>query len=359
MTRRIAKLLSAASLALSVASASAQPPLRERPEPVTSHWEGIAWQTDNAGSPMSLDGLTQAWGDEFDTLDVGCFDYTRKVGQHNWYAIAHDSGQDLAHGVCPSAAPSPYSISNGVLGITLSHPRGEWQTGALLGVDPMSEGRSFCYPLIVGRIKLPSAVPPHTDVWPSLWAEARYFRPGTDYEYPEIDILESWSDAGPAGSNQITLHEWPAKTRGSGLLPEHRYKTLKVAGGAPRDDQFHTYAIDTTSRRWWIYYFDGREVARLPMRGMEMRRPLSLRLSLSLGHKSAPDPAASYTMYVDYVRVYQARNTAPAALGALVSGDRDGRAADWFSRHRDHPERAFGRRDRNRGSRQGSTDCDG
>jgi hypothetical protein len=313
--QRLPAFFALGALAISTATI-ADPPAQ--PETITSHWEDIGWSKANAGAPMSLAGLTKVWGDEFDNLDVACFDYTRKVGDHRWYTNAHDTS-GIAHTHCAPGGPNPLSILNGALKITLSYTQGEWRTGAIMGNNPMGEGRAFCYPLIVGRIKLPSAVPERMDVWPSLWAETRYARPGGGFDYPEIDILETWAITLPRGTNQVTLHEWAVKNPGGQGLGASRYKNLKIPGGAPFDDQFHTYAIDTTSRRWWIYYFDGMEVARLPLLGKEMRKPLALRLDLALAAKSAPDTSASYSIYTDYVRVYQAKPTASGAEDRMVA----------------------------------------
>jgi beta-glucanase (GH16 family) len=256
------------------------------------------WDTSHAGAALSLTNYTLSFDDEFNTLDDGCYNWA-KIGTHKWYTIK-DGQDNFATDRCANAATPSMKVSGGVLSITAAYVNGVWQSGTLMAVDPSSEGFQQTYGYFEARIKLPSSIPAGLDIWPAFWAQGRYTLPGTAYNYPEIDVLENWSAVG-RGANRVTIHQWPSKPANLTSLAAHRLASF-ATNKTPFDGQWHTYGVKMTPTLW-IIYTDGLESGRFPMI-TDMQKPIYPILDLSLFSAPTAAHTASYTMSVDYVRVY-------------------------------------------------------
>ncbi len=125
---------------------------------------------------------------------------------------------------------------------------------------------------------------------------------------PVYTTTEQWGE----------IHEWPQTPHhGVGQIASHvfsgftpHYKTF--------DGQWHTYGLLKTAK-WWIVYCDGLEFGRYPLLGAEMDQPIYPLLDVALNFDAArAAPGSSFTMYVDYVRIYQQaghRSLGPRAPG--------------------------------------------
>jgi hypothetical protein len=235
--------------------------------------------------------------DEFDQLDVGCFSFQGSAGPHRWYI---QSNASAGGGVAISPCHSQVSVADGVLNITLANQGGKWVTGELAGMNGGGDGQGFRPPFYVeARIRLPSQVPPGLDVWPAFWMNGRWSLPGTGHPYSEFDILEAWGQSHPTAA--ITLHLWPARPA-EATTPVHTARSMP-GSFSPFDDQWHTYALLVDSARACTY-FDKVQQGCIPTAGLPLDAPLYPMLTLGLKGPVTADPSATYTMQVDYVRIW-------------------------------------------------------
>ena len=287
MRHVVARIL-AVSLALAFTDADCAPPDRT---PFAS------WDRSNAGGGPGIKGWTLAFDDEFDSLDVGGFRWTGPGGPHHWY-IRNGAASGAA--VTPCAPGAQVSAGDGVARLTLAYRNGAWTTATLEALDPVQEGFKTFRGYFEARIKLPPNPPAGLDVWPAFWVQGRWTSPGADYSYTEVDGLEAWSLSHP--TNQMTIHQWPAKSPHPDL-PAHRQTSLKTSLN-PFDGRWRTYGIKVTDREVCTYV-DRTEAGCIPSARLDLRQPLYPIVDLAL-KQAAPeaDKSATYTMYVDWVRVW-------------------------------------------------------
>jgi hypothetical protein len=273
--------------------AAANPALAQTPG-------GGSWGTTQRGAALNLTGYKLSFDDEFNTLDLACFSYSQHVGSHHWYLFGGSVSGLNNNPTCQSNL-SPYvSVSGGVLSITGNRQGGVWFSGSISTMDTQGEGFKQQYGYYEARVQLPITTVKSIDYWPSFWVNSRYTSPGS-FNYPELDILESWSQS-KNGLNVSTLHAWPSSPVNS-QLPLHELSSLQT-GSSVFDGKWHTYGLQFTPH-WWTVYFDGAALGRYPVSASYMNRPMYPVLDLAVSDHTLPsNAAASYTFYVDYVRVY-------------------------------------------------------
>jgi hypothetical protein len=252
------------------------------------------WIPPQAGAPPATANYPLAVDDEFNTLNWTCFRW-KPAGNHTWYTQpTQPGGAGVAAVSCDGV-----SVKDGVAQITLRNVGGVWTTGRLQMVDPFSEGRSFRRGYFQARIKLPSKTPAGLDVWPAWWVNGRWTKRGTDYAYTEIDILEAWSISHRRAD--ITAHVWPASPPRV-ELPTHAATSIP-SSLIPFDDQWHVWGLRLTDAQACVD-IDGASQGCLPTATL-VDSPVYPLLSLDVKTAArSTDPAATYTMYVDWVRVY-------------------------------------------------------
>jgi beta-glucanase (GH16 family) len=260
---------------------------------------GGSWDMSQRGAALDLSGYKLSFDDEFNSLDLACWQ-SKPLGSHHWY-IYNTGSSGIASTPCASGFGANVSVSGGVLSLTARRQGGVWTTGAIQSMDMAAEGFKQQYGYFSARIKLPAATPKGVDLWPSFWVQSRWTLPGS-YEYPELDVLEAWSVT-TKGRNEVTLHAWPASPADPAVLPAHQQAPL-ATGSAAFDGKWHVYGVRFTPN-FWTVYLDGAEWARYPVNASYMNKPVYPILDLAVSPSTASSGApASYTMYVDYVRVY-------------------------------------------------------
>lgn len=162
--------------------------------------------------------------------------------------------------------------------------------------------QSFQYGRIEARMKLPQT----QGIWPAFWALGNNFEADGWPLGGEIDIMEH------VGSEPSLSHGALHGPGYSGKTPI--FGTHDV--GEPVDANYHTYAVewDRQSIRWLVddqvFYQVTR--AQVEVYGQWVYdQPFWLLLNVAVGGEwpGSPDASSSFPqrLYVDYVRVYQAR----------------------------------------------------
>jgi hypothetical protein len=262
-------------------------------------WPNTAWMRRAPGSPPPLGGYRLVFDDEFDRLDVGCYHWGKPVGPRHWYTMDGDR-VGVASTPCPGGPDSPVSVAGGVLAITASYRNGAWRSGNLEAVNPSGEGFRISRGYFEARIRLPRQVPQGLVAWPAFWIQGRYTFPGTGYSYTELDILESWSRP-RADVNVVSLHQWPGRPPQHEVIA-HRVRSLRTRQAA-FDGAWHVYGALVADDRICAY-LDNRELACFPAAGADLRAPLYPIVDLAVQSAATEARGTSYTMFVDYVRVY-------------------------------------------------------
>ncbi|MBN1139666.1 MAG: family 16 glycosylhydrolase [Anaerolineae bacterium] len=169
-----------------------------------------------------------------------------------------------------------------------------------------SNKAEFAYGRIEARLKIPYG----QGVWPAWWSLGNDIGEADWPACGEIDIMEN------IGSEPATVHgtiHGPGYSGGSGIGGAYNLPTGNLS------DAFHTYAIEWEPDliRWFIddtNYFTA-TVDDIPA-GMEWvyDHPFYLLLNVAVGGNwpGYPDDTTTFpqTMHIDYVRVYQAAETA-------------------------------------------------
>jgi hypothetical protein len=287
---RLCTTLGAVALAALSAGCSRRPPAQPNAHP--------GWTQPPAGQAAAASDLISGkliFDDEFDTLDVGCFSFTGSAGDHRWY-IQKNAGSGIEQHPCSGQI----TVDQGVLSMRMSKAGDVWRSGEVAGMDAGRDGKSFAPPFYAeARIKLPAQIPPGLDVWPTFWMNAAWSSPGTERPFSEFDILEAWGQSGAQAP--ITLHVWPARPP-EATVPVHAHWSI-FTKFSPFDGQWHAYGlkIDATQA---CAYRDRVLQGCIARTGLPMDGPFYPVVSLNLKGPATADPSATYTMQVDYVRIY-------------------------------------------------------
>jgi len=160
--------------------------------------------------------------------------------------------------------------------------------------------------------------------WPAFWLMTDYMTDhlkGIKVPCDELDIIEAYGGEGPREPNafdsyMITPHCWDQgeagkateKTAFEGLHNPVRMRRLGIPSAW--FEAFHTYGCEITEADT-IYYCDNIEVGRHATFPLSRQRPFFFLINLATGG-GWPVDLSRYNgladMYVDYVRVYQAKN---------------------------------------------------
>jgi beta-glucanase (GH16 family) len=186
----------------------------------------------------------------------------------------------------------------------------EYTSARLLTADKAE----FAYGRIEARLKIPYG----QGVWPAWWSLGNDIAAVPWPACGEIDIMEN------IGREPATVHgtiHGPGYSGGSGIGGAYTLPTGNLS------DAFHTYAVEWTPDqiRWFIddiNYFTA-TVGDIPA-GTEWvyDHPFFLLLNVAVGGNwpGYPDDTTTFpqTMHVDYVRVYQAADTAERFEASFV-----------------------------------------
>ncbi len=179
----------------------------------------------------------------------------------------------------------------------------------------------FTYGRVEARIKIPYG----QGIWPAFWMLGSDISSNPWPGSGEIDIMENIGKTGEQSNVYGTIHG-PGYSGGSGI-GSGPYDT-----GVTLHDDFHTYAIEwePTQIRW---YFDGYNYftankSDVPAgREWVFDKPFFILMNVAVGGNwpGYPDNTTTFpqSMVVDYVRVYQAPDTAQRFETSFVDNSSD------------------------------------
>ena len=259
------------------------------------------------------------WNDEFNqtvggTPDSSTWSYDTGHGDNGWgnqEVQRYTNSTDNVRIVDMSSDSG--STDGKALAITAKRENGEITSGRIktLNKQYMKYGR------VEARLRLDDGM--RSGVWPAFWMMGNDIESGASWPYcGEIDIMEHRN-----AEKQIisTLH-WNTGT-GTSANYNHIYagsETTNQYGNIDSINDWHDYAVE-----WYEdvmkFYLDGVCFETLNINSSEMeefQKEHFILLNLAIGSSGSPftlgqtvsDDFKSATMYVDYVRVYQGKDSA-------------------------------------------------
>jgi beta-glucanase (GH16 family) len=197
----------------------------------------------------------------------------------------------------------PFLVKDGLLRIEAKKDsRGEWRAGMLSAGNSCGEGFSQQY----GYFEMRANLPRGKGLWPAFWLIGRDYKE-TNYT-AEIDVIEHHGHKPDSFASTIHVHPSDDSVRrvrrGEGV-------------SAPNDilyNYFNTFGVDI-DRDFTVIYFNRQEVWRTET-PEEFNQPFFPLVTLALDSDFPIDetPNPSH-MYVDYVRVYQKKETSASRQG--------------------------------------------
>jgi beta-glucanase (GH16 family) len=164
-----------------------------------------------------------------------------------------------------------------------------------------------------GRMEARLQIPKGQGIWPAFWMLGNdIFTTAPWPQSGEIDIMENIGKVGEQSKVYGTIHG-PGYSGGSGIGRSYDVSPTILA------DDFHTFRVDwePTQVRWYLdgyNYFTATSSMVVPTNTWVFDHPFFFILNIAVGGGWPGNPDATtmlpQTMKVDYVRVYQAPDTA-------------------------------------------------
>jgi beta-glucanase (GH16 family) len=266
---------------------------------------------DNRAADPGPNGWNLIWSDEFND-PAGT-----KPDPNKWgYDLGGQGWGNAEHEYYTDNAENASADGNGNLAIVarkIDDPAASglecWYGDCLYtSARILSKGRfDFAYGRAVANLKIPYG----QGLWPAFWMLGNNIDSAGWPNSGEIDIMEN------IGSEPGTIHgtvHGPGYSGGSGI--GHAYT---LDGGEAFSDDFHTFAVEWEPGviRWYVdddLYFTFNEEDVPAGNRWVFDHPFFLILNVAVGGywPQYPDATTAFpqTMLVDYVRVYQAEDTA-------------------------------------------------
>lgn len=251
---------------------------------------GTGAPTTGATSPISYNGYTLVWHDEFNGNALSA-DWTYDIGTGNggW------GNNELQYYTNQNAI-----VSGGVLQITAKQEAmgGQSYTSSRIKTQGL---QSWKY----GRIDIRAALPKSQGIWPALWMLGDNI---TSVSWPacgEIDIMEL---IGGAGNNDKTVH---GTAHWSDNGTHAQYGNSYTLNSGIFADEFHVFSIvwNANSITWLVDNTVFNTISTTPAQLSEFQEKFFLIFNVAVGGNWPGSPDATtqlpQTMYVDYVRVFQ------------------------------------------------------
>jgi hypothetical protein len=288
------------------------------------------------GEPATPEnGYTTVFFDDFVAPSV--VDDAKGPPSSIWYAPTHVGsavgGAATAQKV--SAVPSVYvhDAANHTMAIRLLHNGTKWWTGAFSSVNNNGQGRSWGKGIFEIRCKMPAIASPRPGFFPAFWSyglENLFWRTRNRLE------TDFWEYDGLNGAwINITQHVHKPRIETSipGIVQTEQedkiagYEVGPLNGFASKidiyDGEFHTWQARVEDD---LTYFniDGLEVARIATsQELAAKKYIMVDLAYAVNKGLAtPDPAVTYDMTIDYIKVMQKEAdlaVVPSAFSALPS----------------------------------------
>ncbi|WP_369415210.1 glycoside hydrolase family 16 protein [Belliella calami] len=268
---------------------------KEETVTITEQSLGIGFPTSGFESPITYDGYSLSWSDEFNTSTLSS-DWVFEIGD-GCPGLCGWGNNELQY-----YRRENTELKDGYLVITAKQESigGRNYTSSRL----KTQGKQvFQY----GRIDIRAALPKGQGIWPAFWMLGESI---TDISWPacgEIDIMEMVG--GSASGRDDTVHgtlHWD--NNGS-----YSYKggKLTLPGAAKLADNFHVYSIiwDENKIVWLLddEVFHEQDIS--PAAMDEFRKPFFLLINMAVGGNWPGNPDGTtilpQQMAVDYVRVFE------------------------------------------------------
>ena len=249
---------------------------------------------------LNMSKLTSTFDDEFNTLSLysqgGTWWTALGSGnsinthtlQNNGEAEMYVDPTFTGSGTTPLGL-NPFSINNGVLGITASvvSPAISSQIYGYQYTSGVLETKTT-FAQQYGYFEFRAQFPAGNGLWPAFWMV-----PANLSTKSEIDILEQ------VGRDPNTIYQTSHTSTGG--------PNVSTPVHIDNPNQFHTYGV-MWDQNWLVYYVDGVETSR-HITAPDQQLPMYMVLNLAVGGFWAgyPDATTPFpaTMQVDYVRAYQ------------------------------------------------------
>jgi len=271
----------------------------------------VGFGTINATTTVGSNTYSLVWSEEFDGTTLNSANWTPETGAGGW-------GNNEQQTYTPNS--ENLSVGGGSLLIQAKKSGTSWTSARIISKDK----RSFKYGKIEFRAKLPSGIGP----WPAAWMMGNNISSVSWPACGEIDVME-WRGNPTSDANTVghALHS-PSRNGGNPLQPATR------SAVANPSTQFHTYAVLWESDKV-TFSVDGVDKAALtPVDQPAFQKEFFLLLNLAMGGDYVGNTIASSlssaSYEVDYVRVYQAAPSTPAAP-TFASVTSTGFTVNWAS----------------------------
>ena len=244
---------------------------------------------DGYETPLSYEGMSLVWQDEFNGNSLNMSDWTHEIGTGNngW------GNNELQYYRTENT-----NVADGKLTI---EARQESFSGSNYTSSRIitSGNRSFQY----GRIDIRAKLPEGQGIWPALWMLGDSFWQEGWPHCGEIDVMEMVGGDDRENTVHGTLH-WQASAYasygGSYTLPSGDFT-----------DEFHVFSIvwDDSTIRWYVNDNQYHVIDLTPSHLDEFRAPFFFIFNVAVGGNwpGAPDGSTTFPqqMVVDYVRVFE------------------------------------------------------
>ena len=251
---------------------------------------GIEIPTGGAESPISYDGMTLVWKEDFDgtSLDPTSWSYETGTGTNGW------GNFELQYYL-----PENITLQDGHLIITAKKESYQGSNYTSSRIVSMNK-RTFQY----GRVDIRAALPEGQGMWPALWMLGNNFSSVGWPRCGEIDIMEMVGGQGRENEIHGTAH-WDNE----GEYANYGLSTDLPSGQA--QNQFNIYSIEWTDSeiRWYVNGTQYNVINTTPSGLDEFRENFFFILNLAVGGNwpGAPDATTTFPQHfiVDYIRVFQ------------------------------------------------------
>lgn len=249
--------------------------------------------TEGTTSPLTYDGMTLAWSDEFDGSAVDESKWVFEIGNNNGWG-----NNELQYYRKENA-----SILEGNLMIEAKSESFEGRN--FTSTRMITKGK---YDFKYGRVDIRAALPEGQGIWPALWMLGSNISTVGWPKCGEIDIMELIG-GGSGRDNKIygTAH-WFDEVAG---VDHASYGGNYTLTSGIFKDKFHVFSItwDSSYIRWYIDGVKYHEILTTPAGLSEFQENFFLIFNVAVGGNWPGNPDGSTTfpqrMFVDYVRVFQ------------------------------------------------------
>ncbi len=255
--------------------------------------EGIA-EIPSTGytTPMSYDGYTLVWNDEFDGSSLNTEYWNYQIGTGTWGWGNNELQYYLKENV---------RVKDGYLSITAKQQ--QVSSSQYTSSRITTQGKKF---FKYGRIDIRAAMPQGKGIWPALWMLGESHATVGWPECGEIDIMEMVGGSGAGlGDNKVhgTAH-WDKDNRWASSGGHYTLSSGILA------DEFHVYSIvwNEYRIRWYIDDISYYSLS-FSSSMSEFKEAFFFIFNVAVGGNwpGSPDQTTLFpqSMHVDYVRVFQ------------------------------------------------------